>query len=169
MIRDIRQIEREILDRDGSCRDINIEEISFVKARDVTESLNAAYRIMSAVNSEGEDVKRLLNEGNIFDEFEKRPNSIHVTYENERALISHLQLYLFWGHSENVSIEFTFFPEAIAKDFSFSAFEQFISPFITASGSEEYFVRYENASWKYGDTSPESGVIFHGKMANEQG
>lgn len=167
MIQDISQIEREILDRDGSCRDIDIEEVSFERAGNVVESLKVAYLITSAVNSEGEDVEKVLNEGHIFEEFEKWPNSIHATFENERALISHLQLYLVWGHSENVSVEFTFFPDAIAENFSFSAFEQFISPFIRASGSTEYFVRYENASWEYGDLSPEGGVIFHGKMANK--
>ena len=167
MIRDIGQIEKEILDRDGSCRDVDIEEVSFERAKDVVESLKQVYQVTSAVNSGGEDVEESIKEGKIHELFKNRPNSIHATFENEMALVSHMQLYLFWDQSEKVSVEFTFFPESVVGSFSFSLFDQFITRFVAASGSSEYFVRYENASWKYGDLSPEGGVIYHGKMANK--
>lgn len=167
MIRDIGQIEKEILDRDGSCRDVNIEDVSFERARDVVDSLKQVYLVTGTVNSEGEDVEELIKEGKIHEVFKKQPNSIHATFENEMALVSHMQLHLSWDQSEKVSVEFTFFPESVVGCFSFSLFDQFITHFVAASGSSEYFVRYENASWKYGDLSSEGGVIYHGKMANK--
>lgn len=162
MNRDIRQIENEILDQDGSCRDINIQDITFARTLSVLDCLKNIYQLKSAVNAEGEDITSCLACGQVDEELEKKQNHIHATYQNNEALITNLQVFVEWNNSKKVFIEFTFFPEDVCNWFSFDAFINFISPFIEASDSKDFFVRYENASWEYGDTSPLSGVIYHG-------
>lgn len=168
MIRDIQQIESDISTRDGSCRDINIEDISFERTRRVLDCLNDIYQLKSAVNSEGEDITSCVNSGTVDGEFGKKKNSIHSVFHNEEALITNMQVLLAWNDSKKVFVEFTFFPEDVCNRFSFNEFVNFISPFITASGSKEYFVRYENASWEYGDISLQGGVIYHGKNCEQE-
>jgi hypothetical protein len=164
MLIEISEIEKQILDCDGSCRDINIEDVSFEYANEIAVFLSEVYALKSAVNSEGEDVVSSIRNGNLQRQFDIKPNSIHAVYENESALIANMQVYWAWGNKGDVYVEFTFFPEDVANEFSFSSFEHFVQPLIRASGSSIYFVRYENASWKFGDTSPEGGVIYQGKI-----
>ena len=57
--------------------------------------------------------------------------------------------------------EVTFFPNDISKkDFKLDIFLNWLRPILFALETNEYFVGYDNASWKYGDTGNHSGVIF---------
>jgi hypothetical protein len=60
-----------------------------------------------------------------------------------------------------VFVELTFFPQDVDKKaYSLKEFLKWLKPFLVSLNTSTYFVRYENASWKYGDTSEDSGVIF---------
>ena len=163
MLVEVTEIEKQILDCDGSCRDINIEDVSLEHANKIAVVLGKMYILKRAVNSEGEDVVSFVQSGNLRGQFEVKPNSIHAVYENDSALITNMQVFWGWDEEDDIYVEFTFFPEDVASEFSFSKFEQFLQPVIRASGSSLYYVRYENASWNIGDTSPEGGVIYQGK------
>ncbi len=164
MIKDIAQIEKELLDRDGSFRDINFENIAFESAIALIDCLVKIYMPRSATNSKGDDILNLIVNGNIESQFEIQPNYIHATFGNDNVLIRYMQIFLDWDQTQKVSAELTFSPEDIDENFSFSLFEEFIAPFIAASGTTHYYVRYENAGWEFGDLSKHAGVIYHGKI-----
>ena len=155
------------MDRDGSFRDINFENIAFESAIALIDCLVKIYRPRSASNSKGDDILNLIVNGDIESQFEIQPNYIHATFENDKVLIRYMQILLDWEHTQNVCVELTFSPEDINDGFSLSSFEEFIAPFIAASGTTHYYVRYENASWKFGDLSRDAGVIYHGKSARK--
>ena len=84
---------------------------------------------------------------------------LHAVWQS-CACISHLQLFLSWESRQRFFVEVTFFPEDIAQElFSLDQFFQFLQPIVSATGVEQFYVRYENASWEFGDTSATAGVI----------
>jgi len=99
------------------------------------------------------------------EEIEKRLSfspreTIFSSWKGE-GLISRIQLFFSWVNQSEILIELTFFPDYINQQiYNINEFLNWLKPILVALKTKEYYVRYENASWEYGDTSEFSGVIF---------
>ena len=155
-MKDQLQWEEELRDRDGSGRDINLSEhLSRDAALALLEIISAEWNFKSATNSDGEaiselDISSCVGIG----------AGAASTHWIGGSFLGYLQCYLYWNPAERVFCELTFFPEDIIGHDLFVQLRQFLSAVLIATQSSDYYVRFENASWRHGDTSPHSGVIF---------
>lgn len=151
------EIEEQVIDVDGSCRDVNFPDVGRSEAITLLNQAQTNCELKSATDSEGDEIS--------VDEMIERLSSSEaetiVSYWTCQGLISQVQLFFFWNKDSNVFIELTFFPQDVdKKEYSLKEFLKWLKPFLVSLKTSAYFVRYENASWKYGDTSETSGVIF---------
>ena len=86
--------------------------------------------------------------------------NVRAAVENVANLFTHLQCFI-CDDTDGAFLELTFFPNDIVTDGDpLFAVIQFLRNICEGTTITEYFVRYENASWSFGDTAFGSGVIF---------
>ena len=154
---DASAVRAELLDRDGSCRDINFTEWGTrERASAVIAFLADNFTFVRADDGEGHEHSL----PSTIEFLKSQTGSLNLLWAKEE-FIPHLQLYVYWLSEHGFFLELTFFPQDLDPNrFDIQAFFTLLSNLVTASGSDEYYVRYENASWKHGDVSASSGVIF---------
>jgi hypothetical protein len=157
------EIEKQIIDQDGSVRDINIDNIDVSKACALAEHLYKNYSLSSAFTGDGRDVLSLIASPSLRSAiFEKEKSNVDLFWQNPENLIRDLKLFFEWNKRGDIFVELTFFPEEIdTETFNLDLFMGFLKPIIKISDTQQFYVRYENASWEYGDVSQYSGVIFY--------
>jgi hypothetical protein len=150
------EIEEQIIDEDGSCRDVNFPEVNKNEAVALLKHMAGFCVLYSATDSEGnqlavEDIARHLS---------STATGTIASYWQSQGLISQLQIFLAWKDWSDIFVELTFFPQDVDRqNYSLESFLAWLRPILVALKTDTYYVRYENASWKYGDTSEFSGVI----------
>ena len=154
---DHRDLEAKLRDRDGSCRDINFSEHLSAKASlALLEVVSTEWTLSNATDQHGAaisrtDISRLVGIG----------TGAVTTVWRRGSFLDHLRCFLCWDPTNGVFCELTFFPEdIIGNEPFFKKFTDFLSLLLNAAQQPDYYVRYENASWRHGETGPESGVIF---------
>ncbi|MEQ1842466.1 MAG: hypothetical protein ABL994_18860 [Verrucomicrobiales bacterium] len=162
---DVAAIENCILDKDGSCRDITMDDVDVQAAREIVSFLLRSYTLTHSINREGDELAHGATIVSIEKEFAKAENTLFIYLESSADLISRLLVTLHWLNLQEVSCELTFFPEDVRRPFSLSLFKEFLEPILEIAQPDGYFVRYENASWAYGDTSKEGGMIYWERRA----
>ena len=153
---DFRRWERELLEHDGSCRDITFAEsltreagLSLLNVLSTEWSLYLATDFGGAEESPS-DFRACLS----------RDQGYLYTLWEHGAFIRQMQCLMHWD-KDVLSCELTFFPrDIVAGEFSISKLTAFLDKALAATDSTEYYVRYENASWRHGDITERSGVIF---------
>lgn len=162
MIRSIGQIEEGILDCDGSCRDLNFMSSDRGAVAKLITWFSDNYNSISACDNDGIDI-----ELNSFEETLRNlpsPKSIQIGGESSSCVIDKVQVFLYIEADGTVYIEITFFPQDIkTEEFEISSFLQLIRFWQETASADIGYLRYENASWKFGDTSQNSGVIYVSK------
>jgi len=160
------EIEEQIIDIDGSCRDINFPDVSSSEAVSLFEYINNKYKLLKATDTEGEEVSsqeaiELLNSSS--------SQNIISIWECT-GILSQIQLFYSWQNKSKIFIELTIFPQDFNSEvYSLKEFKIWLKPILIALNTNIFYVRYENASWKYGDTSQDSGVIFTNKECKFNG
>jgi hypothetical protein len=156
-MKDIPLLEWALKDRDGSCRDINFSEhISRYSALKLLDAIASEWSLCSATDAEGNS----LSATDMRNQLEASKGSLSTLW-TEGPLIRQWQCYLYWNRSDDVFCEMSFFPDDIVEsEFNMPNFMALLARFINATRSAEYYVRYENASWRHGDMSATSSVIF---------
>lgn len=162
---DTSSIENCILDKDGSCRHITMDDVDIQTAREIVSLILRTYALTRSINREGEELPCGASIAQIGKEFLKGENTLLLYLESDTDLISRLLVSLGWQNPQKVSWELTFFPEDVRRPFSLKLFKEFLEPILEIAQPEVCFVRYENASWKHGDTSKEGGVIYWERWA----
>lgn len=155
---DHRDWEKSLRDHDhGSCRDINFSEhLSREAALGVLEAVSAEWTLSSATDQDGEEISQNEMAGRI-----GIGAGAASTHWKGGSFLEHLQCYLHWHPADGVFCELTFFPEdIIGNDLFVNKLTGFLNGLLICTRTSEYYVRYEGASWRHGDVSPESGVIF---------
>jgi hypothetical protein len=90
----------------------------------------------------------------------QKKGGVDSSWEGNKTIPTLLMMVL-WDNPGEYDCELTFFPQDLAKtSFELAGFLTFLSGLVKASGSGEYYVRYENASWRHGSIGKYSGVIF---------
>ena len=151
------EIEEQLLDVDGSCRDVNFPDVDHSQAIELVKYIQSFSVLDNAIDPEGhqlsvEEVEKSLSFSS---------SETIVSYWRCEGLVSQVQLFFSWSNPSGVYVELTFFPNDIVHDlFSLREFLDWLKPILIALETNEYYVRYENVSWEYGDVSRTSGVIF---------
>ena len=144
----------------GSCRDINLSEylsreatLALLEVISSEWTLSSATDVLAGLQVSESDISKHVGIG----------KGALSTLWSGGSFLSHLQCYLCWNpdEGEGVFSELTFFPEKIiGNDLFVHKLMGFIRLLLAATHSADYYVRYENVSWRHGDTSLYSGVIF---------
>jgi len=150
-------IKHDLLDCDGSCRDINFgERITKVGATGIISFVASEWTLKQAMSGDGEELA--LEELPKF--FDRASGTVSAIWHGNRTP-NHLQTFFSWSVPAEIFCELTFFPQDLNKaQFMLEDFLVFVSKLVSASGTSEYYVRYENASWRHGDAKENNGVIF---------
>ena len=155
---DHRDWEQSLRARDGgSCRDINFSEhLSRETALGVLEAVRSEWTLSSAIDQDDvqtsqEDLSNRIGVG----------TGAVLSRWHGGSFLQHLRCYLYWHPADGIFCELTFFPDdIIGNDLFVRKLTDFLSKILISTHSSEYYVRYENASWRHGDHSGDSGVIF---------
>ncbi|MFC3626847.1 hypothetical protein ACFOKJ_12005 [Vogesella amnigena] len=150
-------ITHDLLDRDGSCRDINFgERINKTGATGIIDFLASEWTLTQAMSGDGEELALLA----LPKFFDRAPGTLSTIWHGNKDP-NYLQVFFSWSVPAEIFCELTFFPEHLNEtQFMLEDFLAFVSKLVCASGSSEYYVRYENASWRHGDVKTNAGVIF---------
>lgn len=150
-------IARSLLDRDGSCRDINFSEhIATAGAVALVESIRARWAMGSATDVEG----RAVQAADLTKYLAKDEGALSTVWEGAH-IPGHLQAFFHWIEPDYVFCELTFFPQDLAVEgFDLNNFLELLAVFVSAARSPEYYVRYEDASWRHANGSAHHSVIF---------
>ena len=151
------KIEAQVIDDDGSCRDVNFPDVEKWQAIALIEYVQEFCVLNNARDSNGNNlsVEMIVKHLSVLD-----TETIVSDWECH-GLISHIRLFFYWKDKSNIFVELTFFPQSINKqNYSLENFIAWLKPILVSLNTSIYYVRYESASWEYGDTSKSSGVIF---------
>lgn len=144
------QIQEALFDADGSTRDITFTPVPTEKVASLFHALQRDFELQDAITDAGNDVATTLQTGAISDLFRHANGSVHSTWSSSIHVISHLQAFVSWPEFGNqYLVELTFFPKDLIRErFSLSGFAAIIENWAKILHADNYFVRYENVSWK---------------------
>ncbi|WP_312956359.1 hypothetical protein [Pseudomonas songnenensis] len=149
--------ETQVIDVDGSCRDVNFPDVNSAEAIALIKSVQRFCRLRDAFDSEGKE----LSPSELVDRLSSSGSQSIVSYWLCEGLVSQIQLFFSWQEGSKIFVELTFFPQDVDRGaYSLKSFLDWLRPFLVALKESAYYVRYENASWVFGDASDASGVIF---------
>jgi hypothetical protein len=153
-----RRVEAALLDCDGSCRDINFgESISISGAIDVLGLLASSWTIAQAMTGEGDEIANAELRGN----FQLPCGSLSTVWNNGRNP-EHIQAYFHWNEADRVFCELTFFPQDLdGATFALDGFLAMLGKLALAANSSEYYLRYEDASWRHGQHRADCVILSH--------
>lgn len=151
-----------LLDCDGSCRDVTFTPTTKEAIVTFIRAILSQYRATSAFDNNGIDRSQQLHTDSPLDGID---GYVHITLSEGVGLIPDLQLFIDEDHDTGKHcLEVTFFPNDIdAQRFSFRDFRTLIDNWNEILQSDDYFVRYENASWNLYDPNG-LGVIYSRKQ-----
>jgi hypothetical protein len=143
---------------DRTFRDVNFKVATTHGAKGVFSLISAMFALKHAQDDDGNEPPDI---DAIYSELEsKQAGSIFSVWTGEAKWVAQIQVFMSWdmrGYDCEVSIS----PNDIEEDiFTMELFAEFLQSLLKAAGSEEYYVRYENVSWRFGDCSEDSGVVF---------
>jgi hypothetical protein len=157
-VRELSDIVTSLLDRDGSCRDLNFEGPTWAGVRDLLVSLESAFGEISGTDQEGNVLPDPL--GDSVMAVEENRGQVRLIFNAGVGLIRNLQVFICSEEDGSPFVELTFFPDDVEPSpflrRNFIAWAQQMQMHLRA---RRYYARYENASWRFGDTGAQSGVF----------
>jgi len=144
------QAKAWILDCDGSCRDVTFTPTTRSAAALFVQSIASQYATRSSNDNNGVDRSVQLDTD---DPFAGIDGFIHIGFDGGTGLLPNLQLFIDHDRETNkYCVEVSFFPQDINRDlFSLASFLSVVDDWNSILKSDDYFIRYENASWKLYD------------------
>lgn len=141
------RVETALLDCDGSCRDINFAEcISTSGAIDVVECLASSWTLAQAMTGNGDEIANVELQDTL-----RQPSGSLSTVWNGGRNPEHIQAYFHWNEPDGIFCEVTFFPQDFDEQtFKLMEFLSMLSRLAVAARSDEFYLRYEDASWRHG-------------------
>ena len=164
-MRELHDLVTSLLDADGTCRDVNFEGPTWQGVADLVDLLRISFGTCSASDPDGQFLAEPLR--NSVPETAARCNGyVHVDLREGKDLFAQIQLWVGVEADESPFVEITFWPEDVARTATLR--DDFLSWADRLRGTAQarrYYARYENASWRFGDTSRHSGVFLVGEEA----
>jgi len=155
-----RRVVAALLDCDGSCRDINFaENISTTGAIGVLERLESSWALTQAMTGDGNEIPSTALQSTL-----RQSTGSLSTVWSGGLNPEHIQAYFYWVEPDRVFCELTFFPQDFdSQTFSLLGFLAMLRDLTIAARSDEYYLRYEDASWRHGEHEKD-GVILSDKV-----
>ncbi|MBK8208501.1 MAG: hypothetical protein IPK87_17185 [Planctomycetes bacterium] len=151
------EIEMSLRDNDGSCRDINFLAPSWDGLAELLTELTQTFAVSSAEDHNGSVIAQVQSEALVG---AARAGHVRMLLKSGNSLFKTLQVYSGAGRDGTPFIEMSFFPEDLIPTADLAPiFVQWVESMRTRVHASEYYVRYENASWRLGDIGPRSGVF----------
>ncbi len=159
------EIYKLITDNDGSCRDINFEGVKWHGIESYIKKLSDTYSDVKIQVWKPDEEAIEVDCKDFINNILETGTSAQIYAEDINNIIQQLQIYIFTENNGQPFLELTFFPQDI--NLSADEMEKFLNlvkDWSDTFKATQFFVRYENASWKFGDTSKYSGVIYTSEM-----
>ena len=154
---DLNRFRDALINTDGTARDINFTPLTLADCCGVVKSIFSHAAEGSVFDGHGNAVSC---DAEIFLSTGISTRSVHAELTNVSRTFTELQCFLCFD-DDSPFLELTFFPEHVSHhNDALSEIVGFLSNIIRDTDVSEYFVRYQNESWRFGDSTPGSGVIF---------
>jgi hypothetical protein len=150
------QIQDWILDRHGGTRDITFMPSDRDRVMALLCHLLKTYNLVSVSDNDGNDRQSEIATPTLFD---GHSGFLHIILDCDRSLIHRLQIFVDWVGRE-CCVEISFFPADLnLARFTVEDFQALVEEWNSFLQAEDYFVRFENASWELYDATG-LGVIY---------
>ncbi len=152
-----------LLDGDGGTRDVTFTPTTQQAVSSLFRDLLTQYCLESAYDNNGNDLVNQIQTDT--SALYGGGGFVHAVFADATRLIRCLQVFLDWDQlSSEYCIEISFIPGDITLDsFTFDQFRDTLTEWNDSLNADDYFVRYENASWDLYDPNG-LGVIFTRKQ-----
>lgn len=159
------EIASAVLDADGTTRDVTFTPVAASRLQAFLRTSLGVYQIVEAHDGEGRDVAPLLRAYSFGKLFSTSRGFAHAVVQASEQLIPVLRLFIDWPEDENrYALELSFLPSDLdVQSFYIRDFVALIESWRSVLDAEDYFVRYENASWEWYDSGG-LGVIYTGRQ-----
>lgn len=160
---DLQNIQELVLEHDGHCRDVSLRTDDRVSAFELLKWFIEKYEIISSFKCVDGYFKRIeQNDYHNYILTIREADTLELCFRNPAETIQELQFYLLSENENTVFVEITFFPKDILLEkFNASELLATISEWRKLCDANDIYLRGEYASWKYGDVSKHSGVIYY--------
>jgi hypothetical protein len=157
-VTELHDIVTSLLDKDGSCRDLNFQSPTWAGVEDLIGSLEGSFESVSGTDHQGRAITGSLPVSVLA--AAQNGGHAHLVLEGGRGPIKNMQLFVSSEEDRVPFVEVTFFPADVEPATSLRHdFIKWADLIRTLIRARRYYARYENASWQFGDTGPLSGVF----------
>lgn len=157
-MRELHDIVTSLLDRDGSCRDLNFEAPTWAGVEQLLALLEASFGEVSGTDQEGKGLEPPFRQS-AFAVAHKRGHA-HLLLKGGAGLIKNLQVFVCSEEGGSPFVELTFFPGDVEPTASLRTdFISWAAQMQSLLEARRYYARYENALWQFGDIGAQSGVF----------
>ena len=145
-VRELSDIVTSLLDRDGSCRDLNFGGAEIRGGvKDLLVSLESAFGEISGTDQEGNDLPGPLGDSVLA--VEENRGQVRLIFNAGVGLIRNLQVFICSEEDGSPFVELTFFPDDVKPGpFLRRNFIALAQQMQTHLRARRYYARYENAS-----------------------
>jgi len=160
---DAAEVKSSLLDyADGTCRDINFAGSTWAGVGRLLAWIGETYDHVSAVKCNSTGILEQVADCQNPEALLQAPrDSLSVGARSPEALLRDIQVFICLDEYDAPDVELTFFPRDVDQEtFSLPAFIELVQKLSQLLEATKFFVRSENASWKFGDCGTNSGVIF---------
>jgi len=125
------------------------------RAIDVLEFLASSWTYVQAMTGEGYEIASAELQSNL----QLASGSLSTIWNGGRNP-KHLQAYFHWNEPDKVFCEITFFPKDIdSGTFKLMEFLSMLGKLVSVAGSDEYYLPYEDASWRRGQQKNDAVIL----------
>lgn len=165
-MKDLKMIQDALFDDDGSMRDITFNPVPVEGVLGLIKILQRNFLLQSATNDNGDDIHSLIQSQSLMRVFAPDRGHILLNWSSQAHMISFIQLFTCWPESDKgCFIELTFSPRDLVRDrFTIGGFIKTVEQWADVLQADDYFVRYENASWKEFDENSPDVIYTRKKM-----
>jgi hypothetical protein len=140
---------------------VNFEAPTWAGVKGLLGSLESSFREVSGTDPDGRAIGDPIPEGAVH--AARNRGYAHLVFNKDAGFLKSLQVFVGSEDDGLPFVELTFFPDDVEPIRSLrSEFVAWAQQMQTRLGARQYYARYENASWRFGDTGAQSGVFLVG-------
>jgi hypothetical protein len=153
-----------LLDDDGSCRDLNFESPTWPGVEALLAAFEVTCGAASGCDQQGESLDGPLAEAAVA--AARGGRHVSLDFGDCSGPIKNLQAFVCAEKNGAPFVEITFFPTDVVRSETLrSDFIAWAAKLQSLLEARRIYARYENVSWRLGDTQPGAGVFWVGEEA----
>ena len=162
---ELQLFESNLLDEDGTCRDLNFEGGDREDLARLVDLLLASFDLLESKDLEGEPLAEPLGKSLVA--AVAAGSSAHLVFHRGRDFLSRVQLSADGDEPASPGVEITFFPdELVPRDNLGRDFLAWARDLARALGARRFFVRYEDGSWRLKDPSTHGSAFWISELGD---